>query len=106
MEKKIENIINEISELLSGKYHHFKGIYLFGSRLAEDSNEYSDVDIAIVFEGEINRKFKTEILDLIYDYDLKYDLFFDAKILSFEEILNPTTPFRSVIKEKGIYYGV
>ena len=51
-------------------------------------------------------KFEREILDLIYDFDLKYDLIFDAKIFSSEEVSNPKTPFRSVIKEKGIYYGV
>ena len=103
---KIEKIIDEISELLEKQYSDFRGIYLFGSRISSDSNETSDVDIAIVFNKEINRNFKTEILDLIYDFDLKYDLFLDAKVLSSQEISNPTTPFRSVIKEKGIYYGI
>lgn len=106
MEKKIENIIKEISRLMENKYPYFQGIYLFGSRLDDKASKNSDVDLAIVFDKKIDRTFKSEILDLIYEFDLKYNLFFDAKIFSKEEISNPITPFRTVIKEKGIFYGV
>lgn len=106
MRKKIEDIIQEISDLLEKKYSSFQGIYLFGSRSYQNSSENSDVDIAVVFNRDIDRNFKNEIIDLIYDFDLEYDLIFDVKILSKNEISNPTTPFRSLIKENGIYYGV
>lgn len=106
MQSNLKEIIDEIKQDLESKYPSFKGIYLFGSRKTNVDNETSDVDIAIMFDREITREFKAEIIDVIYDFDLKYDLFFDCKVFSKEELSAPSTPFRSVIKEKGVYYGL
>jgi predicted nucleotidyltransferase len=106
MQSNLKEIIEEIKQTLEKKYSSFTGLYLFGSRKTNVNNENSDVDIALIFDREITPKFKTEIIDLIYDFDLKYELFFDCKIFSKEELSAPSTPFRSVIKEKGVFYGL
>lgn len=106
MENKILNIIGELKILLSENYTDFIGIYLFGSQSKKITPAESDYDLAIIFEREINRKFKNEIIDLIYSFDLKYEIVLDVKIFSAKEISEPVTPFRRSIKETGLFYGL
>jgi predicted nucleotidyltransferase len=99
-------IINEISEKLKNKYSDFKGIYFFGSREKGTYNFDSDLDLLLVFEKEIDWRFKQEIYDLIYAFDLKYDTIIDTKIYSHSDMLNPLTPFRTIVKKEGVFYGI
>lgn len=102
---KITNtIIEDLIILLKSKYPEFRGIYLFGSRARNDFHNDSDYDIAILFDFIINQKFKDEIIGIIYDFILKYDIFIDVHIFNSQEIINPATPLRKNIKNEGIFY--
>ena len=102
----IDKIIREISKELKSKYDDFRGIYLFGSQARNDGHKDSDIDIAIIFDREIDRKFKDEIVGLIYEYEVINDLIIDSFIFKFKDILNPITPLRLNIKNEGIFYEV
>ena len=101
-----ENIINSIKKLLKSKYPSFKGLYFFGSRNKDKYDEYSDYDIALVFNEEITWKFKDEVRGLIYDIMLQADIVIDTHIYSIKEMAEPITPFRNAIKSEGTYYGI
>lgn len=106
MQNKALNIINEIKKVLEETYSDFKGIYFFGSQSKNINPNESDYDLALIFSRKIDRKFKNEIIDLIYGFDLKYEVVLDVKIFSESEIKNPITPFRRKIKNEGFFYGV
>jgi len=102
----IENIINEIKEELKQKYSDFRGLYLFGSRARGDFNENSDYDIALIFDREINWRFKNEISSIILKYELEYEILFDDLLFNYKDILTPITPLRKNIYNEGIFYEI
>lgn len=104
--KDFENIIEKISEKLKKQYNDFKGIYFYGSRAREDSGLFSDYDIVILFEREIDWKFENEILNIVYDFLVMNDIIIDCKVYSEKEISNPATPLRMNIKKEGLLYGI
>ncbi len=106
MIKNTINIINDLKLLLEHNYHDFKGLYFFGSRVKGGSTAKSDYDLALIFGRKINRSFRDEIIELVYELDIKYDIILDVKVYSINDILNPITPFRYNIKNEGVYYGV
>jgi predicted nucleotidyltransferase len=105
MDKKFNNLINELSKILKEKYPDFKGIYFYGSRARGDFTKDSDYDVMYVFDREIDWRFEYEVKDIIYDYELKYEFFLDNKIYSYKDMQNPSTPFRLNVKSEGIFYG-
>lgn len=105
-EPQIEKIIKELIEVLKTEFPDFHGIYLFGSRARGDFSMSSDYDIAIIWNGDINRQLKDRIISIIYDYELKFDIFLDTHIFSYNDILYPSTPLRMNIKTEGSFHGV
>ena len=106
MEKSLINtVIDKLISELKMKYSDFTGIYLFGSRVRNDFKVNSDYDIAILFNRLVNQNFKDEIIDIIYNYILEFDIFIDAHIYSSQDIYHPITPFRQNIKNEGVFYA-
>ncbi len=103
--KKIENIIKQISSMLKSKYSDFNGVYFYGSRARGDYITDSDYDLIFIFQREITWKFKEEVRHLIYEYEDKYDIFIDAKVISSREIDLNRMPFIQNVKKEGIFYG-
>lgn len=102
----LDILIDEIKNELAKKYKDFSGIYLFGSRARGNYSKDSDLDLVLTFSRNIDKKFKDEIRDLLYEYDLKYDLVIDSHVYNHIDILNPKTPFRNNVRNEGIFYGV
>jgi predicted nucleotidyltransferase len=101
----INKIIDELKSELKAKYPDFRGIYFFGSRARGNADEYSDYDLAFIFDRQIDWKFEEEIIRITCKYDVKYDLIIDPHIFEINDIIVPITPFRNNIKEEGIFYG-
>lgn len=99
-------LIAELNAELKNKYHDYKGIYFHGSRLNGKPAEDSDYDFVFVFEKDIDWKFKNEVLNIIYDFELKYDILIDARIYNAKEIIKPTSLFKETIKQHGKFYGI
>ena len=102
----INKIITELNSELKLLYPNYKGVYLFGSRLKNDTVEGSDLDLVFVFEGGVNSKLEEAIWEIVYNYDLKYDIVIDAKVYELKDIKYPATPFRERVRNKGRYYAV
>ena len=86
------------------KYPDFRGIYLFGSRARGDFNEDSDYDLAIIFNGDIDRKLKSDISNVIFDRMIEHDVIIDNPVFSYKNILEPNMPLIESIIKDGIFY--
>lgn len=108
--KEKKNLINmviiKLGNELKQKYPKYKGIYLYGSRARGNYSADSDFDIVITFNREIDWRFESEILGIVYNYIVEYEILIDCKVYNNSEILNPDTPFRLNVKNEGIFYGV
>jgi len=101
-----KNALTELVSILKDKYkQQLKEIKLFGSKIRGDFNEASDVDVFIVFNNNVDWKFKEKIYDLIFDIDLKYDVYISARVYSVQS-LNITNirelPFIKNVVEHGV----
>ena len=105
-DEKIEKCIKEITTLLKLTYPDFKGIYLYGSRVRGDYKADSDYDLLFVFERDVKWEFKEEIRHIIYEYEDKYDVFLDSKIISAREMDMNRIPLIQSVKDTGIFYGI
>ncbi|MDQ1266071.1 MAG: transf 2 protein [Bacteroidota bacterium] len=105
IDKKADSIIRELSAELKALYPDFRGIYLFGSHARGEAREDSDIDIAILFDRAIQRNFADDIMNLIYDYELKYDVFLDSFPFKYKDIMEPITYLRFNVHMEGILYG-
>jgi len=105
-DRLIDKIISELGDELKGKYPSYKGIYLYGSRARGNYTADSDYDIVITFDKEIDWRFRREILGIVYNYVVEYDILIDCRVYNLSEILYPITPFRLNVKNEGIFYGV
>ncbi|MDQ1266069.1 MAG: uncharacterized protein QG635_1221 [Bacteroidota bacterium] len=104
IDKKVDTIIRELSAELKALYPDFRGIYLFGSHARGLSGKDSDIDIAIILNKKLNSELKREIGRIVYNYDLKYNVFIDEYIFHNQDIIEPITPLRINVKSEGIYY--
>jgi predicted nucleotidyltransferase len=105
-DKLIEKVISEIIIELKDKYNDFIGVYFFGSRLNGTASIDSDYDLMFIFDREIDWCFEKEVSEIIYPYEIKYEIVIDYKIYSYKEMLDPSTPFQLNVKREGIFYGV
>ncbi len=107
MNTTIEKIINELRNHLKNEYPDFKGLYFYGSRARGEGTIDSDYDIVFLFERKkIDRSLKDEMISLVYDFELDYDIIINSRVYSFHSIQDPTTPYRFNVKTEGIFYGV
>ena len=51
-------------------------IIIYGSKARGDDEEFSDIDLLILVESQINRELKENITEITYDMELKYDVVF------------------------------
>ena len=102
----INALITELNNDLKNKYPDFKGTYFHGPRLNGKPAEDSDYDFVFIFDRNIDWKFRQEVLEIIYDFELKYEILIDARIYRADEIIKPTSLFKETVKQHGKYYGV
>ncbi|MEW5842737.1 MAG: nucleotidyltransferase domain-containing protein [Bacteroidota bacterium] len=98
-------LLNEIKEKL---LLNFPGIIekvvLFGSQAKGNALDDSDYDILVIVGKNYDWQLKNKLIDLIYDFDLKYNIFTDVKIISKEELntVKGKQPFIQNALEFGI----
>lgn len=101
-----ENVIRELNIELKHRYKDFDGITFFGSRTGGMYTTDSDFDIVALFSKPLHWRKENEVLELIYEFELKYDIVIDAKVYQHDEIRKQNTPFRVNVYQKGIFYGI
>jgi uncharacterized protein len=77
---------------------------LFGSKARGDATADSDLDVAVVTDGE-NRRSDAEVVDIAYDVDLAYDVYISPRMLPQSVLHDPVwslTGFVRAIEREGI----
>ncbi|OGU10289.1 MAG: hypothetical protein A2X61_15180 [Ignavibacteria bacterium GWB2_35_12] len=105
IDEKANIIISEICDELKSIYPDFRGIYLFGSHARGEANDDSDIDLAILFDREIDWRFKDSVRDVIIEKEIKYSLIIDSHFYNTQDFIEPATPLRENIKLQGIFHG-
>ena len=99
----------DILQEMANDFSAYKGIIkaiAYGSRVRGDCEGDSDLDMLIIIDKK-DKKLKNKILDLVYSYEVNYDMPFSVLILSFNEYkLNEElgSPFIKNIKKEGILF--
>jgi len=98
-------LLNEIKEKLRSNFPDIiEKVVLFGSHAKGNALEDSDYDILVIVKKNYDWQLKNKLIDLIYDFDLKYNIFTDIKIISNEELntIKGKQPFIQNALEFGI----
>ncbi|MCD4784312.1 MAG: nucleotidyltransferase domain-containing protein [Candidatus Eremiobacteraeota bacterium] len=86
MDKKLRKALLEMKKTLEEEYpDDFQKLYLFGSQVKK-FNPDSDCDIATIFSKEKNWKFRENIMNILIDFGIEYDLVLDIKIFSQDQL--------------------
>lgn len=98
--------LNELIDKLKRRYkNQLLDIKLFGSKVRGDFDAASDIDVFIVFDCDVDWKFKDQIYALIFDIDLKYDVLISARIYSKKKLIEKrmqALPFIQNVQEHGV----
>jgi len=98
----LNELIDKLKIQFKTQLHEIK---LFGSKARGDFDESSDIDVFIVFNREVDWKFKDQIYSLIFDIDLKYDVFISARIYSAKRLVEKrmkALPFIQNVHKEGV----
>lgn len=78
-------------------------IILYGSRARGDFDKYSDWDFLILIEEKISENQKIEIIERLFELELKFDQIFSPIIHNISEWQNlDITPFFQNVQREGI----
>jgi predicted nucleotidyltransferase len=103
---KEKQALNELIGKLQSQFENqLRDIKLFGSKARGDFDEASDIDIFIVFDCNVDWKFKDQIYAIIFDIDLKYDVLISARIYSAQKLAEKrmqALPFIKNVHKQGV----
>ena len=101
---KIKGVLQEFKQILAKLYGpKLHDIIVYGSFARGEEREDSDLDIAIILKGEIKPAEElVRIIDVTYDLELKYNLFFSFRPISLDRYRSENTSLLINIKEEGI----
>ena len=104
VKKDVESLLLRVREALEGIYSdRLVDIFLYGSFARNRAAKESDIDIAIVLKGEVNKAKEIDrIYDILYDLMLETGELISIYPLSEGEIENPTWPLYYHIRTEGI----
>jgi predicted nucleotidyltransferase len=94
----IQGIIEEMAK----NYPHIKTIIIYGSKARGDFAEDSDIDLLFINDTELSRSSKNQLIDAIYDHELKNDIVISAIFVSESAFNRGAGPFLSQAKREGI----
>lgn len=102
--EEIKPILDEVCGELRSLYgERVVKIVLYGSYARGDSRKHSDIDIALVLTGEVNRfKEIKRIVNAIYDIELEHDILISVYATTLDEYENSDWPLYYHIKNEGI----
>lgn len=96
-----------LQELKQGLLERFVNteVILYGSKSRGDSEEFSDIDLLIVLDGQVDRNLREEISEVKYELELKYDVILGTIIENrdfWESPLAKAMPLHWNIDREGI----
>ncbi|HCC69016.1 MAG TPA: hypothetical protein DEP99_03925 [Nitrospiraceae bacterium] len=96
--RAIEESIKEVAE----NFQSLKRVILYGSKARGSYTEDSDVDIMFIFASPVNRHLKNEISDILFEYEVAYDVALSALFISEDAFSKKRTPFLNALRVEGI----
>jgi len=102
--KKIDRIIKEFKEKNKKLYgNRLKGLVLYGSWARGEGTEHSDIDLAVILEGEvIPGKEIDKMIDIITEIGLKYKILISVYPVSENIFYTAKSPLLINIRKEGI----
>ena len=105
--KHKRTIIRELKSVLAARFgEDIKDVILFGSRATGKAHKDSDYDVLIILKNEYDWEYRCRITKVVYDLELKYDIFIDKKIISEKELyrtIKGKHPIYQDAMQEGIY---
>lgn len=102
---QLDQLLTELRgsiEALYGK--RFKHLVLFGSQARSDAKEFSDIDVLVVLEDEVNLSAEIRrTSSLVADISLKYDTVVYCLFVSMQEYEAEATSLIRNIQREGIF---
>jgi predicted nucleotidyltransferase len=79
--------MNKLKKLLLEKYpDYIEKIIIFGSRVEDKENEFSDYDILVILKKQYDWQLEKEMKLTTYDINIDYDIITDINLINTEEI--------------------
>ncbi|MGA1794293.1 MAG: nucleotidyltransferase domain-containing protein [bacterium] len=94
----IQGIIQEITK----NYPHITSILLYGSKATGDFAEDSDIDLLFICDTEPSRSSKNQLIDAIYEHELRNDIVISAIFVSKSAFSREASTFVKHAKKEGI----
>lgn len=99
MDKTVDKSIKEYISLIQGKFSNIKEIYVFGSQAKGNTNNESDIDLAIIFEEvDDDQRFDLQVYLMILASQI--DSRIEPHPMSFSEFQSGN-PFAIEIRRTG-----
>jgi len=100
-----ENALRALKETIARKFNLIE-YRVFGSKARGDDSLYSDIDVMVEIKG-LTSLIKSEILDMVFEINLRYDVFISPTLFSWKEIVEGPmveSPIYKAIMKEGISY--
>jgi predicted nucleotidyltransferase len=97
-------IVREFREQAERLYgERLKKSILYGSHARGEATEDSDVDVAVVLEGEVSAGAEIDrLVDIITDLNLKYGVLLSVYPVSCDDYANTKSPLLLNIRREGV----
>jgi predicted nucleotidyltransferase len=104
MENRIKGIIAELKlkleELYGGK---LKNLIVYGSYAREQQTENSDIDLAVVLDGEISQSSEiSRMIEAITDLNLEYSVLISVYPVSSGDYSSVNSPLMINLRREGV----
>jgi len=101
---EIKDLLSDIKEILKDLYKdRLKQVILYGSYARNEQREDSDIDLAIIIQGDIHPFEEIDrIVDKIYDFELEHNVLFSIHPISYDKFENNNNIFLANVKEEGV----
>ncbi|MDP3105008.1 MAG: nucleotidyltransferase domain-containing protein [Candidatus Methanoperedens sp.] len=104
MKENIKPIIEEFKTRLRELYgKKLKNIILYGSWARGDAKEHSDIDLAVLLEGEVNQGREIDrMIEIITDLQLRYNTLISVYPVSMKNYNSVNSPLLMNVHREGI----
>ncbi|MDO4539953.1 MAG: nucleotidyltransferase domain-containing protein [Syntrophomonadaceae bacterium] len=97
----VDELVAGLRQIFSA---HLVSVILYGSAARGTATEESDIDVAILLDGDVDRGAKDRLVDFLCELDLKYDRVFsiididNARFIQWRDVL----PFYAAVMREGV----
>ena len=105
MPQTIQTLLTQyLSEVQKIYGAHLKSVILYGSYARGNNTSESDVDVALLLNGNLNESTEDKLSDLVVDLNLKYDKVFSVIDIDYAVFKKweKVTPFYKNVNKEGI----